>query len=153
MLRSRHFFGRLRLHTLIFTFTFKNCSYVMIVTRRRLSFFARQNVAAGATLKRWLWLSAPANKKIGSGSTLKVTAPAPQHWSCFWYKKILKSTKLFGNLWREEPGKVCQVELYLIPAVVQPHGHRADERLHPRGRLVVGSTEPPSHIFVIQNLT
>ena len=51
----------------------------MIVTRRRLSFFARQNVAAGATLKRWLWLSAPANKKIGSGSTLKVTAPAPQH--------------------------------------------------------------------------
>ena len=51
----------------------------MIVTRRRLSFFARQIVAAGATLKRWLWLSAPANKKIGSGSTLKVTAPAPQH--------------------------------------------------------------------------
>ena len=28
------------------------------------------------------------------------------------------------------PGEVCQVELDLVPAVVQPHGHRANERLH-----------------------
>ena len=31
-------------------------------------------------LKRRLRLSAPANKKISSGSTLKVATPAPQHW-------------------------------------------------------------------------
>ena len=30
--------------------------------------------------KRRLRLSAPANKKIGSGSTLKVAAPEPQKW-------------------------------------------------------------------------
>ena len=29
------------------------------------------------------------------------------------------------------PCKVSQVELYLVPAVIQSHGHRADKRLHP----------------------
>ena len=45
----------------------------MFVTRTRLSFFACQKDAAGAgtALKK----AAPANKKIASGSTLKVAAP------------------------------------------------------------------------------
>ena len=45
----------------------------MFDTRTRLSFFACQKDTAGAA-------SASANKKIGSGSTLKVAIPAPQHW-------------------------------------------------------------------------
>ena len=35
-----------------------------------------QKDAAWAAFKK----TTPANKKIGSGSTLKVAAPAPQHW-------------------------------------------------------------------------
>jgi hypothetical protein len=34
--------------------------------------------------------------------------------------------------------EVCQVELDLVPAVVQAHGHSADEGLHARRALVVG---------------
>ena len=64
----------------------------MFCHNTRLSFFACQKDAAGAALKKRLRLSAPANKKIGSGSTLKVAAsggssstlkvaaPARQHW-------------------------------------------------------------------------
>ena len=48
------------------------------VTRTRLSFFACQKDAAGAAFKKAS--PAPANKKIGSSSTLKVAAPAPQHF-------------------------------------------------------------------------
>ena len=33
------------------------------------------------------------------------------------------------------PSEVCQVELDLVPAIVQSHGHRADEGLYPRGGL------------------
>ena len=33
------------------------------------------------------------------------------------------------------PGEVRQVELDLVPALVQPHRHRADKRLHPGGGL------------------
>ena len=49
----------------------------MFFHNTRLSFFACQKDAVGAALKRRhrLRLSTPANKKIGSGSTLKVAAP------------------------------------------------------------------------------
>jgi len=50
------------------------------------------------------------------------------------------------------PGEIGQVELDLVPPVVQSHGHGADERLHPRRRLVVGRAEPPSHVLVVQYL-
>jgi len=49
-------------------------------------------------------------------------------------------------------GEVGQVELDLVPAVVQPHRHGADERLHSRCALVVAGSEAPPHILVIQNL-
>jgi len=49
-------------------------------------------------------------------------------------------------------GKVRQVELDLIPTLVQPHGHRADERLHARGGLIVGCPEASSDILVVQDL-
>jgi len=50
------------------------------------------------------------------------------------------------------PREVAQVELDLVPALVQPHGHGADEGLHARGGLVVAGAEPPAHILVVQHL-
>lgn len=49
-------------------------------------------------------------------------------------------------------GEVRQVELDLIPAVIQTHGHCTDEGLDSRCTLVVASTESPPHILVIQDL-
>lgn len=48
--------------------------------------------------------------------------------------------------------EVGQVELDLVPAVVQPHGHGADEGLHPSRALVVARPEPPTDVLVIQHL-
>ena len=52
----------------------------MFVTRTMLSFLLAKKMQLKPPLKRRLRLSTLADKKIGSGSTLKVTAPAPQHW-------------------------------------------------------------------------
>ena len=48
--------------------------------------------------------------------------------------------------------EVRQVELNLVPAIVQPHGHGANERLHSRRALVIAGPESPPHVLVIQNL-
>lgn len=48
--------------------------------------------------------------------------------------------------------EIRQVELDLIPAFVQPHGHRADEGLHSGCALVVGGSEPSPHVLVVQHL-
>ena len=50
------------------------------------------------------------------------------------------------------PREVGQVELDLIPAFVQPHRHRADERLHSGGGLVVARSESSPDILIIQDL-
>ena len=50
------------------------------------------------------------------------------------------------------PGEVRQVELDLVPALVQTHGHGTDEGLDSGGRLVVGSSESPPDALVVQNL-
>ena len=49
------------------------------------------------------------------------------------------------------PRKVGEVELDLVPALVQAHGHRADERLHARRALVVRRAEPSVHLLVVQH--
>ncbi len=49
-------------------------------------------------------------------------------------------------------GEVGQVELDLVPALVQPHGHGTDEGLDAGGGLVVGGSEPPAHVLVVQHL-
>ena len=49
-------------------------------------------------------------------------------------------------------GEVTQVELDLIPAFVQTHGHCADEGFHSGRALVVRSSEATSHVLVIQHL-
>ena len=49
-------------------------------------------------------------------------------------------------------GKVRQVELNLIPAIVESHGHGANEGLDTSGTLIVARSESSSHIFVVQDL-
>ncbi len=48
--------------------------------------------------------------------------------------------------------EVGQVELNLVPAVVQAHRHRADERLDARRALVVTRAEAAPHVLVVQHL-
>mmetsp|Transcript_35103 Transcript_35103/g.113645 ORF Transcript_35103/g.113645 Transcript_35103/m.113645 type:complete len:205 (+) Transcript_35103:67-681(+) len=48
-------------------------------------------------------------------------------------------------------GEVRQVELDLVPALVQAHRHGADERLHTRGALVVRGAEAATHLLVIKH--
>lgn len=42
--------------------------------------------------------------------------------------------------------------LDLVPALIEPHGHGADEGLDACAALVVGSAESPPHILVVQDL-
>lgn len=49
-------------------------------------------------------------------------------------------------------GEVRQVELNLIPTLVESHGHRANEWLHSGGALVVRCSESSPHILVIEHL-
>ena len=48
--------------------------------------------------------------------------------------------------------EVRQVELDLIPAIVESHWHRADERLDPCRALVIARTESTSDVLVIEDL-
>ena len=49
-------------------------------------------------------------------------------------------------------GEIRQVELNLVPALVETHGHGADEGLDTGGRLIVRGTESPAHVLVIEDL-
>ncbi len=48
--------------------------------------------------------------------------------------------------------EVRQVELDLVPSLIQSHGHRADEGLHSGRALVVRSSESSANVFVVQHL-
>ena len=50
------------------------------------------------------------------------------------------------------PREIGQVELDLVPALVQTHRHRADERLHSCCALVVRCPKPSAHVLVVQYL-
>lgn len=50
------------------------------------------------------------------------------------------------------PREVREVELNLIPALIQSHGHSADEWLDPGGGLVVAGPESPPDILIVQDL-
>ena len=49
-------------------------------------------------------------------------------------------------------GEVGQVELDLVPALVEAHGHGADEGLHSGGGLVVASTEAAANALIVEDL-
>ena len=48
--------------------------------------------------------------------------------------------------------EIGQVELNLIPALIESHGHCADERLDTSSGLIVGGSESTAHILVIEHL-
>ena len=48
--------------------------------------------------------------------------------------------------------EIRQVELNLVPALIQSHWHGTDEWLDSGGRLIVGGSESSSDTLVIQNL-
>jgi hypothetical protein len=49
-------------------------------------------------------------------------------------------------------GEVREVELNLVPALVQPHGHGADKGLDARRTLVVARAEATAHVLVVKDL-
>ena len=49
-------------------------------------------------------------------------------------------------------GEVGEVELDLVPTVVQLHWHGTDKGLYLSGRLVVAGSEPPLDTLVVQDL-
>lgn len=48
--------------------------------------------------------------------------------------------------------EVRQVELDLVPSVIESHWHRTDERSDPRCALVVTRTKPTLYVLIIQYL-
>ena len=48
--------------------------------------------------------------------------------------------------------EIRKIKLNLIPTLVKPHRHSADERFHPSSRLIVGCSKSSTNIFVIQDL-
>ena len=50
------------------------------------------------------------------------------------------------------PCEIRQVELNLIPALIQSHGHCANKRLYSGGRLIVRGSESSSYALVIKYL-
>ena len=48
--------------------------------------------------------------------------------------------------------EIGQVELDLVPALIETHGHGTDERLDTGGRLIVRCTEPTSNVLIIEHL-
>lgn len=49
-------------------------------------------------------------------------------------------------------GEIRQVELNLVPSLIESHGHRADEWLHSSGTLIVRRAESTSNVLVIEYL-
>jgi len=49
-------------------------------------------------------------------------------------------------------GEIGQVELDLVPTLVQSHGHGTNKRFHTRRRLIIRSAESSSDILIVQNL-
>jgi len=50
------------------------------------------------------------------------------------------------------PREIGEIELNLIPAVVESHGHGANEGLHSRRRLIIARPKSTPHVLVIQHL-
>ena len=49
-------------------------------------------------------------------------------------------------------GEVAEIELNLVPPLVEPHRHGADKGLNSSGRLVVTSPETPADVLVVEYL-
>lgn len=51
------------------------------------------------------------------------------------------------------PREIGQIELYLIPAIVESHWHCANERLHSGGTLIVAGPESSPNVLVVKHLS
>jgi hypothetical protein len=49
-------------------------------------------------------------------------------------------------------GEIRQVELNLVPSLVETHRHGANERLHAGGALIVRGAETAADVLVIEDL-
>ena len=58
-----------------------------------------------------------------------------------------KSLDIVGAI--SSSGEVAEIELDLVPALIESHGHRADEWLDTRCALIVGGSESSSHVLII----
>ena len=67
-----------------------------------------------------------------------------------WIVILPESLNIVGTV--SSSCEIGQVELDLIPALIESHGHCADEGLDTSGGLVIGSSESTAHILVIEHL-
>lgn len=49
-------------------------------------------------------------------------------------------------------GEIAEIELDLVPSLIKPHGHGADEWLDSGGGLIVGSSKSSSYVLIIKDL-
>ena len=49
-------------------------------------------------------------------------------------------------------GEIGQVELDLVPALIESHWHGANERFYAGCALIVGSSKSAAHVLVVKNL-
>lgn len=50
------------------------------------------------------------------------------------------------------PGKIREIELDLVPALIEPHRHSTDKRLDPGSGLIVRSSEPAPDVLIVEDL-
>ena len=48
--------------------------------------------------------------------------------------------------------EIGEVELDLVPSLIESHGHGADEGFDSGGGLVIGGSESPADIFIVEDL-
>ena len=49
-------------------------------------------------------------------------------------------------------GEIGQIELNLVPAFIESHGHGTNERLDTGGGLIVGGAESSADVLIIEHL-
>ena len=73
-----------------------------------------------------------------------IFASSPLRLSTYLYSQSFDVVGAVGS-----PREIGKIELDLIPAVVESHRHRADERLHPRRRLIIARAKTTSHVLIV----
>ena len=98
----------------------------------------------------WIWEKNTLDISNRTGSSVEVASEDSSVLLCLCPDLYTQRLDVIRSI--RPPGEVRQVELNLIPPVVQPHGHGADERLHPCCALVVTRPKTTPDIFIIQHL-
>ena len=67
-----------------------------------------------------------------------------------WKADLPEGLNVVGTV--SSSGEIRQVELNLIPSLIESHWHGADEWLDTSGRLIVGGSETTTDVLVIEYL-